>query len=1259
MLPYFKQNRLPHQLILALFFCLSLDARTLSAAERSFKETLSQATQKNQKSPLATFFKAIDRFISDEVEEQSRNGTLVPMYGREAEANQTLDTLVRIKGRNPILVGEAGVGKSSVAELVAQKIQSKDIPSAPAYDALKKAVVIEVSAPSISSLAESTSKNSQQNIMHTFLQGLKEAEELTGKTIILFFDEIHSLQPPAMQVMKTAMESARGIHLIGATTHSEFKNMTHYDDAMRSRLQPVDIREFSPEETLTVLKQSWVPTLEKKYQVTIEDSAIQAAIRTAPEYDPFGHRPRAPFKVLQDAAILAHRRSNGQTAIVTEKIIGDQVASVLGLRLNPADREQFRADLQELRKTLRDRVVDQERVTDKMVDLWRDLNQGSGKTHRVMLIAGPTGAGKTFSAQSFAKLALGSEERILEINATQFNYGSHSLNTLIGSPPGTISHEETSGILPDFLSGRGKGQNVIIINEIDKAHSQVMTLLMEMLDTGKLQARDGKSYSLGKSLVIFTTNKGDDQIYPRGKSNPMTRNEIQARLAQIGDREVRRYFTKPNPNDLYDKSKVQPASVLNRIDAAIAVAPPSREGAIKIAQQKVGEVSKKIEELYRTKVTLDQEVVEYLVDTFYSPEDGVRDLNRATEALINDAIQAYENEAKLSDQDTIQISRDLKDPSQHDYLKISSLKTDVSMEMAAPIRQRIPNPLTDPQARQRLAGLESQLQKSIFGQPEAVQTTAKAIRLRATNQMTKTPAVTLDLGPTGTGKTELGKAIATTLFGDPDRYIAFDMGKVKTYAELRDIFGSSRGLVGSSDISPFEQFLQNYPEGGVITFDEIGNMGSGSQHTSKESLLKEFYSMLDEGKWTSPLGETYDLRKFVIRFTSNEGQELFEGLPSDDLRMAAWKKANHRENLIQLLKKHDWPEALIARLQGNITLFRPSTEENRREIAKKMVDQTLNELKQQHHFKSFEVGDDFYSAIGESFFTHSEGARSMRLISTTELTDIFAEAIFDQHSDQDLRNTSFRVSLSDNYQGKYRFSGKIPFERQVNLTLTVETPGQADRVYQRNLADLAAAKKLVSQREALRIALHEAGHAVVNDPKQTGEAVDHITIRGQGGYGGYARYTDLPEGTINTNRGQAIAKIARILAGGITEELMSPTGRTDGWSSDKEKAARYAEKAVATYGLTDQALRLPVENGKVIVTHPKTQKEIHSILEEGRQHAMQRIQQNLPAIRTTAARLYRKGHLDREEFEEISQNLIRHNPTTRCLIETLSTLVVH
>jgi ATP-dependent Clp protease ATP-binding subunit ClpC len=1207
------------------------------AVEPSLKEKLEPHLDSKGKSPLSIFFKAVERFVTDEVAEQDRLGELVEIYGREKETDEVLDVLVRMKGRNPVLVGEAGVGKTAVVDGVAQKIYRKELPPGAAYRDLKTSAVVEVSAASISSLAESTSKNAQQNVMRDFLKGLQEAEKIIGKKIVLFMDEMHALQPAGMQVMKTYMESTKGIHFIGATTFGEYQQMIKHDDAMRSRFESVMVREFNPTQAFDVLKRSWVPTMERKYNVRFSDAAIRAAIRMAPEYDSFGHRPRAPMKVLQDAAILAHRQSNGASTQVSDTIVGEQVTRRLGLPLNPANREKFNAQIDELKGKLRDRVVDQERVTDTMVDLWADLNEGVGKSHRVMVIAGPTGGGKTFSGEQFAELALGSKERMLEISMNSLSHGPQAKNTLFGASNGFESAAETSGIIPDFLAGRGRGANVILVNEWEKADKQTQEAFMEMLDKGYVQGNDGKMYPLGKSLVVLTTNKGDNEIYPRGRSKPMSRAEQKKKMDGLSDQDIRKMLSKPDRNDVFNKEKISHASVYQRVDAAVPAVPPSFEGAVKISHQIAENVSADLYEQHRIKVQLDPQVAEYIARTYYVPEDGVRDVKRATEKLVKSVRRAFENQYRtIAEGDVLKVSMVPSENSDHPLMKVaSSISQHQTVQVDAPLNRRVLNPLKDADAREKLANLEERLSEKVFGQPEAIATAAKAIRQRATNLHTSTAAWTVDLGPTGTGKTELGKAVAEVLFDDPEAYKAFSVGEINDWHGLRRFFGSDPGLIGSNQMSPFEKFLNDYPHG-VIDFSEAGNMGKGLPKEQRDQLFYYFFDMKDEGTWTSPnTGETYNLRNYYIRFTSNEGQELFQNYPSDQLRMAAWERINSRTARTELLKRHGWPEALVARMQGNVTVYRPTVESTRNLIAKKFVDKTIHELKEQHGFKDFIVDEKFYKAVADSFFSHSEGARSMRALAEQELTDIFSEALFNGVPEKDMKKAIFRASLSDNYEGLFRFKGKTPPERDVRLTLTAEIPGREPLVFSRNLADAAAEKNIVSSSDAKRVSKHEAAHGVVNDPNLTGEETKFMTIRGQGGYGGYAYYKDIPGRPLRENRESAVARIGRILAGGLYEEIYVPGGRTSGWASDKQKAAEYAETAVAKYGLSERALKLPTQNGKVMIEHPDTQLEIQKLLEEGEAYARKRIRENLPLIRKVAARLYVNGHMEGDEYEQL------------------------
>jgi hypothetical protein len=194
-----------------------------------------------------------------------------------------------------------------------------------------------------------------------------------------------------------------------------------------------------------------------------------------------------------------------------------------------------------------------------------------------------------------------------------------------------------------------------------------------------------------------------------------------------------------------------------------------------------------------------------------------------------------------------------------------------SRSLIAPLpRQRGQNPLGDPAQRERLNQLEDSMSRIVIGQPDALKMVTRGIRNKAVNATDPRPATFLLLGRTGTGKTETGKAIAEARYGDQNKLISFNMGDVKWEGDLNQIFGVTTGFVGGDKVGVFERFLQDQPEGGVLMFDEIGNMGggstvhagSGSGANTKKELLMKFYRMIDEGKWRSPTtGKEYDLRR--------------------------------------------------------------------------------------------------------------------------------------------------------------------------------------------------------------------------------------------------------------------------------------------------------------------------------------------------------------------------------------------------------------
>ncbi|MFN7684767.1 MAG: AAA family ATPase [Oligoflexia bacterium] len=1199
----------------------------------------------------ADFKLCVERVFNDQIALERYEGKEFEIFGREKETQAALDTLVRVKGKNPVLVGEPGVGKTTVAERIAYDIESGKLPVATEYQsALKGAIVIQTSPGLISRIALSNDKTSQIAAVEKFLDSARAAEKALGRRIIVYVDEMHNFSPEQLEAFKTSMDSRDGLMFLGSTTHGEYLQMIGRNGALERRLQPIKVEEFSVEETRALLKKSVVPVLEKKFggkdsagnsvSGSITDEAIDSAIRRAPEYLPNSRRPEGPFKLLQDAMILAHREAGSSSPRLEARTVSRLVVERLGLPADPEDAQAFQSAMESLAERLRTTVVDQHRVTDAMVELWKELQQGIGSKdhHRVLLIAGPTGAGKTFSAQEFARVALGGEARFLEVDATKYSTGGLSLNSLLGAPPGVLSSNQFKGLLPEFLSGRGSGTNVIVINELDKAHPDLMKALMEMLDSGKLQGGDGRTYHLGKSLVVLTTNKGDDQIYPRGRPGALARTEIEARLSRIKDSDVRAYFMQPDGTDLYDQSRVLPPSVLNRIDRAVPAAPPSYEGALKIAQQEVQRRSQGWNQVHGYRIEFEDAVIARLVEVHYVPEDGVRDLKRAVGRQVTQAMGLAQKELALGRGDALKVSLGAR------QLEVINQRTGVAKNWDAPELFSSPQgSLADPAIRSRLATLEQRLGQTVYGQEEAVKMTARALRVQQIHSGAKTPVRLLYLGTTGTGKTELGKAIALEHYGNEGRLIAFDMGSVKWQGDLNNIFGAARAFKGSGERAPFEKFLVDFPEGGVIVFDEIGNMGGGSASQSAESalhektqMLQKFYSMLDEGRWVSPLGKTYDLSKYTLVFTSNEGQELLAGLPSDDLRRAAWNESKGRETLQKLLKEHGWPEPLIARFQGNITLFKPLSSSERVRIAKKLVDRVVQNLVRDHGLKSINFESDFFEQMGDTFFSHDEGARALKAVSDGALVDIVGNAIFENYDPERLKDTTLHLSLKDSHRGLYSHRGRAPPRREVVLRLELRS---AEGTYQKSvdLADQAVVKRLSNVRDTLRTAYHEAGHAIMNDPARSGRIVEWITLHGQGGYAGYVRFADATPGALSSlTRENVVYRIASLLAGDEAERLQG-FPRDSGWGSDLEKARKLAEEAITKYGLLDQALDLPTRKGTVDAADPRVQREIQKLLHEGSDLAKRDLTQKWTQLRAVVSALMKTGELRQHEFERIVQ----------------------
>ncbi|HVJ64256.1 MAG TPA: AAA family ATPase [Bdellovibrionota bacterium] len=1199
------------------------------------------------------FLDTISRNMTDEIALDEFEGKRVKYFGRDIEAEQAIEMLSRTFGPNPVLVGDAGVGKTAIAELLAQRAFYGEFPPAlRSMNALNNSVWVETSADLISLLAKSDSANAQAAAVRLFVKSMQEVQRLLDRPLVVFIDEVHMLSEAQINALKPILESKRSpVRFVMSTTNREYGLLVKRDPATERRLPRIDVPEFSAEDTKRLLMESVVPTFEKDYRgldgqsAVITEAAVDKIIDRTHEVLPNGSFPEGPIKFLMNSITREHLRAAGRAPTLDAPEVSDFVKRALRLPIDP-DAPDFEVKIEEAREKLKEIVVDQERLVDSLIDNYSAIVDAdrSSKLHRVILVTGVTGAGKTFGAEEAAKLLVG-ESRHLIIDGTKYANADGNIsivmNDLLGAPPGIISSDQTAGILPEFLAGRGRGFNMITINEADKMDPEAFKRLMEMFDRGELQAADGKTYKLGRSIITLTTNKGSDEIFPRKYVSGMTRAEILARVSQYTVDQIKQFFLKPDPNNLYSH-KTLPPEVVQRIDDAVVALPPSREAVEK--KILVNELRKRSKGLKAHKgITMDftEEAMRKIADTSYDPINGVRNPKRIVNKLVEFAKSRIRKSQGLAPGDNLIVDVEAVGRTNFKFILRKeqggeALEVD-PRELSLVVKT---DPFEDPEVRELLLSLEAKLNTEVFGQEDMIKRVTEVIMNQRANNQVKQPVAALLAGTTGTGKSELAKAIARQYYGSETRMKPFNMADVKSEIDFNNIFSPPKGIVGSEKIGPFEEFVRAHQTvGGVVLLDEIGNMGGGDPALKKQ-LLKKFYSIIDEGTWTSPItGEVYDLRNLIFIMTSNEGEELFKDVVADDLRIATWKEANKAEHLEKMLTQdHGWPEALVGRLDL-VLMAKPLVQADRVAITNKFLSIFEKYVKGNTPVARVYGNEQFYEQMSRTFFSHTKGARLLRaVIDKGPLSSLFTKARIDLSLDE-LEGTEFRVELVDTYFGRHYTDDPANEKRSVKFKLVIEKNGEEIRSYEsEELAGIASPKRLVTKDSASKTAYHEAGHALVNFFRLTGQKTVFVTIIGEGDYLGYAR-SERGEFSVNSNRDAAVAQIAMILAG-QQAQVHAGVGKDAGWVSDLEKARKIAQRAVTDFGLVDNVYDLPTKDGKVIVEHRKVQAEIAKLLQEGSKFADLMLTQNWHLIEEMRDYLVEHGEIEKADLEALMARVV-------------------
>jgi len=621
---------------------------------------------------------ALDSFGRD-LTELAKEGQLDPVIGRKNEIERVIQILCRRQKNNPVLLGEAGVGKTAIVEGLAQMVVSSTVPEI-LHD--RRIVVLDLAM-----MVAGTKYRGQ------FEERIKAVmnEVRRAKNVILFIDELHTLVGAggaegaidASNVLKPALSRGE-IQCIGATTFDEYRKYIEKDAALARRFQPITVDPPSKAETMEILK-GLRDRYEEHHRVEIRDEALQAAVDLSDRYITGRCLPDKAIDVLDEAgarirlrsmskppnlaeleeqivqlniqkeeavknaeyesaAILRDRsealeakkedeqrrwreKAKEVDGVVDEEVIAEVVSKMTGVPLTRLEKEEAQR-LLELENELHKRVVSQDEAIKAISKTIRRARSGLKDPNRPMgsfLFLGPSGVGKTLLSKALAEFMFGDEDALVAIDMSEY-MEKHNVSRLIGAPPGYVGYEE-GGQLTERI--RRRPYSVVLLDEVEKAHPDVFNMLLQIMEEGRLTDSFGRHVDFRNVVMIMTSNIGSDLIKgggpefgfnPKGKLESTERNYKTMKDTVM--KEVERHFR---------------PEFIGRLDDVIVFRPLSRENLELVVSLELKKVTKRLTD-HGLRFEINKEAEDFLIDKGTDADFGARPLRRAIEQHVEDQL---------------------------------------------------------------------------------------------------------------------------------------------------------------------------------------------------------------------------------------------------------------------------------------------------------------------------------------------------------------------------------------------------------------------------------------------------------------------------------------------------------------------------------------------------------------------------------------------------------------------------------------------